>query len=314
MTKRVLITGGTGLIGRALSASIAADGYEVIVLSRNPERAAGLPPGVRAERWDARTAVGWGVLVDGAYAVVNLAGEGISAGRWTPERKRRIRESRLNAGRAVVEAIEAAKARPLVLIQASGVGYYGPCGEEDVPESAPAGRDYLARLAVEWESSTAGVEAWGARRVIVRTGIVLSKNGGALPRMMLPFRFFIGGRLGSGRQWLPWIHIADEVGAIRFLLENEKARGAFNLGAPNPVTNADFSRWVGRQMGRPAVVPTPGFLLRLAFGEMAGMLLTGQRAVPRHLTQMGYAFRFAEAEVALRDILLQRGRKKQRDG
>jgi len=303
VTKRVLITGGTGLIGRALSASIAADCYEVIVLSRNPERAAGLPPGVRAERWDARTAVGWGVLADGAYAVVNLAGEGISAGRWTPERKRRIRESRLNAGRAVVEAIEAAKARPLVLIQASGVGYYGPCGEEDVPESAPAGRDYLARLAVEWESSTAGVEALGVRRVIVRTGIVLSKNGGALPRMMLPFRFFIGGRLGSGRQWLPWIHIADEVGAIRFLLENEKARGAFNLGAPNPVTNADFSWWVGRQMGRPAVVPTPGFLLRLAFGEMAGMLLTGQRAVPRHLTQTGYAFRFAEAEAALRDIL-----------
>ena len=303
MTKRVLITGGTGLIGRALSASIAADGYEVIVLSRNPERAAGLPPGVRAERWDARTAVGWGVLADGAYAVVNLAGEGISAGRWTPERKRRIRESRVNAGRAVVEAIEAAKARPLVLIQASGVGYYGRCGGEDVPESAPAGRDYLARLAVEWESSTAGVEALGVRRVIVRTGIVLSKNGGALPRMMLPFRFFIGGRLGSGKQWLPWIHIADEVGAIRFLLENEKARGAFNLGAPNPVTNADFSRWVGRQMGRPAVVPTPGFLLRLAFGEMAGMLLTGQRAVPRHLTQMGYAFRFAEAEAALRDIL-----------
>ena len=303
MTKRVLITGGTGLIGRALSASIAADGYEVIVLSRNPERAIGLPPGVCAERWDARSAVGWGVLADGAYAVVNLAGEGISAGRWTPERKRRILESRLNAGRAVVEAIEAAKARPLVLIQASGVGYYGPCGEEDVPESAPAGRDYLARLAVEWESSTAGVEALGVRRVIVRTGIVLSKNGGALPRMMLPFRFFIGGRLGSGRQWLPWIHIADEVGAIRFLLENEKARGAFNLGAPNPVTNADFSRWVGRQMGRPAVVPTPGFLLRVAFGEMAGMLLTGQRAVPRHLTQMGYAFRFAEAVAALRDIL-----------
>ena len=301
--KRVLITGGTGLIGRALSANIAADGYEVIVLSRNPERAAGLPPGVRAERWDGRTAAGWGALADGAYAVVNLAGEGISDGRWTAERKRRIRESRLDAGRAVVQAIETTKDRPRVLVQASGVGYYGPSGEEDVSESAPAGRDYLARLAVEWESSTAGVEPLGVRRVIIRTGIVLSKNGGALPRMMLPFRFFIGGRLGSGRQWLPWIHIADEVGAIRFLLENERAGGAFNLSAPNPVTNADFSRWLGRQMGRPALVPTPGFLLRLAFGEMAGMLLTGQRTVPRHLTQTGYAFRFAEAEAALRDIL-----------
>jgi len=301
--KRVLITGGTGLIGRALSANMAADGYEVIVLSRNPERATGLPPGVRAERWDARTAVGWGALADGAHAVVNLAGESISAGRWTSERKSRIRESRLNAGRAVVGAIEAAKTRPSVLVQASGVGYYGPCGEEEVSESAPAGQDYLARLAVEWEASTAGVEALGVRRVIIRTGIVLSKNGGALPRMMLPFRFFVGGRLGSGRQWLPWIHIADEVGAIRFLLENENARGPFNLSAPNPVTNADFSRWLGRQMGRPALVPTPGFLLRLVFGEMAGMLLSGQRAVPRHLTQMGYAFRFAEAEATLRDIL-----------
>jgi len=300
--KRVLITGGTGLIGRALSANMAADGYEVIVLSRNPERAAGLPPDVRAERWDARTAAGWGALADGAHAVVNLAGEGISAGRWTAERKRRIRDSRIDAGRGVVEAIESAKQKPQVLVQASGVGFYGPRGEEDVLESAPAGRDYLARLAVEWESSTAAVEAFGVRRVIIRTGIVLSKNGGALPRMKLPFRFFLGGRLGSGRQWLPWIHIADEVGAIRFLLENENARGPFNLSAPNPVTNADFSRWLGRQMGRPALVPTPGFLLRLVFGEMAGMLLSGQRAVPRHLTQMGYAFRFAEAEAALRDI------------
>jgi len=303
MGKRVLITGGTGLIGRALSASLAADGHEVIVLSRNPQRAAGLPPGVRTERWDARTAVGWGALADGAHAVVNLAGESISAGRWTAERKRRIRDSRIDVGRGVVEAMKSAKQKPQVLVQASGVGFYGPRGEEDVSEDMPPGQDYLARLAVEWEASTVAVEAMGVRRAIVRTGIVLSGNGGALPRMMLPFRFFIGGRMGSGRQWLPWIHIADEVGAIRFLLENQKASGPFNLCAPNPVTNADFSRWLGRQMGRPALVPTPGFLLRLVFGEMAGMLLSGQRAVPRHLTQMGYAFRFAEAEATLRDIL-----------
>jgi uncharacterized protein (TIGR01777 family) len=301
--KRVLIAGGTGLIGRALSASLAQDGHEVIVLSRDPERAKNLPANVGVERWDARTAEGWGGLADGAHAVVNLAGEGIAAGRWTTERKSGIRESRLNAGQAVVQAIESAKQKPLVLVQASGVGYYGPCGEEDVPEGAPTGQDYLARLAVEWEASTAGVEAMGVRRAIIRTGVVLSKNGGALPRMMLPFRLFVGGRLGSGRQWLPWIHIADEVGAIRFLMENEKAKGAFNLCASNPVTNADFSRLLGRRLGRPAVVPTPAFVLRLMFGEMAGMLLTGQRAVPRHLTQMGYAFRFAEAEAALGDIL-----------
>jgi hypothetical protein len=303
LSKRVLITGGTGLIGRALSASLAGDGYEVVVLSRNPVGAAGLPSRVRVERWDARTAEGWGGLVDGAHAVVNLAGEAIAAGRWTTERKSRIRESRLNAGRAVVQAIESAKRKPLVLVQASGVGYYGPCGEEEVSESAPAGQDYLARLAVEWEGSTAGVEAMGVRRAIIRTGVVLSRNGGALPRMMLPFRLFVGGRLGSGRQWLPWIHIADEVGAIRFLMENEKAKGAFNLSAPNAVTNADFSRLLGRKLRRPACVPTPAFLLRLLFGEMAGMLLTGQKAVPRHLAQMGYAFRFTEAEAALGDIL-----------
>jgi uncharacterized protein (TIGR01777 family) len=141
------------------------------------------------------------------------------------------------------------------------------------------------------------------RRVIVRTGIVLNRKGGALPRMMLPFRFFMGGRLGSGRQWLPWIHIADEVGAIRFLMENEKANGPFNICAPNPVTNADFSRLLGRRMGRPAIVPTPAFLLRLAFGEMAGMLLSGQKAVPGHLTRLRYVFRFVEAEAALRAIL-----------
>ena len=301
--RRVLITGGSGLIGRALSAELVGNGYEVVVLSRSPEWATGLPSGVRVERWDARTAQGWGALADGAHGVVNLAGEGISAGRWTGKRKRRIRESRLNAGRAVVEAIEGAKAKPAVLVQASGVGYYGPCGEEDVTESAPPGRDYLAGLAVGWETSTVGVEAMGVRRAIIRTGIVLSRDGGALPRRMLPFRFFVGGRLGSGRQWLSWVHIADDVGAIRFVLENEKARGPFNLSAPYPVTNTDFSRLLGRRMRRPAVVATPGFLLRLAFGEMAGMLLTGQKAVPRHLTQMGYAFRFADAESALADIL-----------
>lgn len=303
MGRRVLITGGTGLIGRALTAGLSRDGYDVVLLSRSPERAGGLPPGVRVERWDARTSRGWGALADGAWAVVNLAGEGIAAGRWTAERKRRIRDSRIDAGRAVVEAITAARGRPAVLVQASGVGYYGPCGGEEIREDAPPGRDYLARLAVEWEDSTAAVEALGVRRAVVRTGIVLSASGGALPRMMLPFRLFAGGRLGSGRQWLPWIHIIDEAGAIRFLMEKDQAGGAFNLAAPVPVTGAEFARSLGRAMGRPAVVPAPGWLLRLVLGEMSGMLLAGQRAVPGRLLQMGYAFRFAEAGAALSDIL-----------
>ncbi|MDM8000040.1 MAG: TIGR01777 family oxidoreductase [Dehalococcoidia bacterium] len=301
--KRIVITGGTGLIGRALSSSLLADGYEVVILSRNPERAVGLPPGARAERWDARTAAGWGALADGAYAVVNLAGEGIASGRWTAERKQRIRDSRLNAGRAVVEAIEAARTRPHVVVQASGVGFYGNVPEGVASENRQAGRDYLARLAVEWEESTRQVELMGVRRVVIRTGIVLSKDGGALRRMMLPFRFFIGGRVGSGKQWMSWIHIADEVGAIRFLIENPKAVGAFNLSAPNPVTNADFSRALGRRLRRPAAVPAPGFLLHLLFGEMASVLLDGQKAVPRRLIHLGYTFRFAEIDAALADIL-----------
>lgn len=303
VAKRVLIAGGTGLIGRALSASMAGDGCEVVVLSRSPEQAKGLPVGVRAERWDGRTAAGWGALADGAYAVVNLAGEGIAGGRWTAERKQRIRDSRLNAGLAMVEAVESAREKPRVLLQASGVGFYGNMLEGSASESRPAGRDYLARLAVEWEASTRRVEAMGVRRVILRTGIVLSSDGGALPRMMLPFRFFIGGRVGSGRQWMSWIHIGDEVGAIRFLIENPKAIGAFNLSAPHPVTNADFSRSLGRRLRRPAVMPTPEFLLRLLYSEMADVLLNGQRAVPRRLTHLGYAFRFAEIDAALGDIL-----------
>ena len=244
-TMRVLITGGSGLIGWALTTSLARDGNEVIILSRQPERIVGLPAGVSAKRWDGRTTEGWDSLVDGTDTIVNLAGENISSGRWTNERKRRILESRLNAGRAVVRAVEAVVRKPRIVIQSSGVGYYGPCGDEEITEEMPPGHDFLARLAVEWEASTAPLEALGVQRVIIRTGVVLSTAGGALPRLLLPFRFFAGGRLGSGHQWFPWIHIADEVRAIRFLIENEKASGPFNLVAPSPLINADFSRLLG---------------------------------------------------------------------
>jgi uncharacterized protein (TIGR01777 family) len=299
---RVLITGGSGLIGRALAADLARSGREVIILSRRPVRLTGLPAGVRAERWDGCTAEGWSGLADGADAIVNLAGENISSGRWTDARKRAILESRLNAGRAVVAAVKAAAKKPAAVIQASGIGYYGPHGDEEITEETPPGHDFLARLAVDWESSTASVEDLGVRRAVIRTGVVLSTEGGALPRMLLPFRFFVGGRLGSGRQWFPWIHIADEVGAIRFLIENGAAGGAFNLTAPPPITNAGFSRLLGQQLRRPALLPIPAFALRLLFGEMATVLLDGQRAVPQRLLQMGFKFRFPEVGPALRDL------------
>jgi len=300
---RVLITGGSGLIGRALTANLARNGNEVIVLSRRPERIIGLPTGVRAEWWDGHTIEGWSSLADGADAVVNLAGENISAGRWTEEHKRSILESRLNAGRAVVQAIEAAAHKPRVVIQASGVGYYGPQGDEEITEETPPGHDFLARVAIEWEASTAFLEALRVRRVVIRTGVVLSATGGALARILLPFRLFVGGRLGSGRQWFPWIHIADEVGAIRFLIENEIASGPFNLTAPIPLTNAEFSQLLGQRLRRPVLMPTPAFGLRLFFGEMATILLDGQRAIPRRLLQLGFPFQFPGAGSALRDLL-----------
>ena len=303
---RTIITGGTGLIGRALARELIARGHEVIVLSRNPERARHVPPAVRVERWDGRTAAGWGSLADGATAIVNLAGAsiGIPPVPWTAERKRRIRESRVRGGEAVVQAVQAAQQKPRVLIQASAVGYYGARGDAELTEESPPGSDFLARVCVDWESSTAAVEALGVRRVITRTAVVLSHDGGLLPFMALPFRLFLGAPLGSGRQWLPWIHIADEVGAICFLIERDDARGPYNLSAPQPVTNVEFSRTLARVLGRPLLLRLPAPMLRLMLGELAELLLlTSQRVVPRRLLDMGYAFRFPQLEPALRDLL-----------
>lgn len=300
---RVVITGGSGLIGRRLAGALAHEGNEAIILSRTPRSVTGLPVGVKVAGWDGQTAEGWSSLVDGATAVVNLAGESISSGRWTRERKRRVLESRLNAGRAVVQAIGSASRKPRVLIQASGIGYYGPRADDDVTEATGPGHDFLSHVAVDWEASTAAVEEAGVRRAIIRTGGVLSLDGGALPRMLLPFRLFVGGRAANGRQWFPWIHIADEVAAIRFLIDNDAASGPFNLTAPAAVSNAEFSRLIGKHLGRPSIMPMPRFALRLVLGEMATLLLDGQKAAPRRLLQAGFEFQFPDADSALKDLL-----------
>ncbi|MGD2144216.1 MAG: TIGR01777 family oxidoreductase, partial [Anaerolineae bacterium] len=270
--------------------------------SRSPERPMKLPDGVRVVGWDARTAEGWGELADGADAIVNLAGAPLNR-PWTSRYKRLIRDSRLDAGRAVVEAVEAARSRPSVVLQASGVSLYGPRGDELVAEGEGAADTFLGRTAVEWEAATAPVESLGVRRAIVRSGVVLSTQGGAFPLLVLPFRLFVGGALGTGKQWLPWIHIKDQVRAIRFLIGNEAAVGPFNLTAPDTVTNAEFSRVLGRVMQRPAFFRVPAFALRLALGEMSTVVLDGQQAASDKLRDLGFTFRFPTLEMALRDLL-----------
>ncbi len=299
---RILITGGTGLIGRSLARELAA-AHEVVLLTRDPERAGPLPAGVRAARWDGRTAAGWGSLLDTENAIVHLAGDSVAQGRWTAEKKRRIRDSRVLSGEAVLAAIRAAVVRPRVLLQSSAVGLYGDRGDAVITEEASAGAGFLADVCREWEASTAEAESLGVRRVLARTGIVLAREGGALPVMSRPFRLGLGGPLGDGRQWFPWIHMEDEVGALRFLLEREEARGAFNLAAPHPVTNRELTRTLARVLRRPAFLPAPAFALRLALGEFADSLLGGQRVIPARLLAAGYAFRRPDLESALRDLL-----------
>jgi uncharacterized protein (TIGR01777 family) len=302
---RVIISGATGFIGRSLTSSLAQAGYEVVVLTRNPGKATGLfGERIRTAGWDGRTSSGWLELASGALAIINLAGENIGAGRWTPKKKGAIVRSRRDAGHAVVDAIRQARAKPKVLIQASAVGYYGSRAGEELDESSPSGGGFLAGLAQEWEGSTAEAENLGVRRVVVRSGLVLDAEGGVLPRFLRQFRFFAGGPLGSGRQWLSWIHRQDEVAAIRFLLEREDLARVFNLAAPQPLTMKEFARTLGREMHRPALFRIPAVVLRLFLGEMAEeTILVGQRVVPRALLRAGFEFRYPRLEGALREIL-----------
>ncbi|HCS48230.1 MAG: TIGR01777 family protein [Candidatus Aminicenantes bacterium RBG_19FT_COMBO_58_17] len=301
----VIISGATGFIGRPLALDLAEAGYEVAVLTRNPQKASALFGNrVRPARWDGRTSEGWRELASRALGIVNLAGENIGAGRWTDKKKQEIVRSRIDAGRAVMDAFQKVSARPRILIQASAVGYYGPRGDEEVDESSPAGEGFLAAMTRDWESSTSGAAAFGVRCVVVRSGLVLDREGGVLPRFLRQFRFFAGGPLGHGKQWLSWIHRRDEVAAIRFLLEREDLAGVFNLTAPGPLTMKGFARTLGWVMKRPAWFPVPAFLLRLLFGQMAEeTLLAGQKVLPRALLKAGFRFSYPDLKNALLEIL-----------
>jgi len=307
---RITIAGGSGLIGTPLTENLTSDGHEVIVLTRNPETIAdSLPVGAKAQKWDAKTAAGWGHVVETSDAIINLAGEsiagtGVLPSRWTKARKNSIRQSRIDAGYAIIQAIGQAEHKPAVLVQASAVGYYGSRDDELITEDTSPGDDYLGQTAVEWEASTAPVETMGVRRVIARTGIVLSMEGGPLPFSVLQFKAFSGGRLGSGKQWMPWIHISDEVAALQFLLENAEARGPYNLCAPNPVTNAEFSSALAKTLGRHSAFFVPASALRLGLGEIATLVLDGQRAVPHRLHELGFQFRYAKLGPTLQNLLV----------
>lgn len=308
---KTIITGGTGLIGQYLVRQMVADNEDVVVLSRSPEsKRDTLPLSVPIRKWDGKSTDGWLDLCEGDYAIVNLAGtniagEGFPPDRWTAARKRSILDSRLNAGAAVVEAVEKGSAPPKVIIQSSAVGYYGDTKDKIATEESPAGPDddFSAFVSKKWEEAIHPATDMGVRTCIIRTGIVLSVDGGALPRQMIPFKMFSGGPIGSGKQYYPWIHIADEARAIRYLMGNEGSSGPYNLTAPNPVTNAAFSKALGQVMNRPWFVPAPAPALRLMMGEVADIVLYGQRAVPEKLTQEGFTFLFSDPKPALEDLL-----------
>ena len=291
----IVVAGGTGFLGGALVTRLRAAGHRVQVLSRRPATGALV--------WSPDGSVGpWATALADADVVINLAGESIASGRWTTARKARIRDSRIRATRSLVTAIEAAPRRPAVFVSASATGYYGPRGDEPVTERTPAGDDFLAAVCRDWE--TEALRAAPATRVVLlRTGIALARDGGALPQMALPFRLFGGGPVGSGRQFYPWIHRDDWVNMTIWAIATAAVSGPLNVTAPTPVPNREFARTLGRVLRRPAFVPAPGFALRLALGEMAdALLLTGQRVIPAQAQALGFRFEHPELEAALREI------------
>src|SRR5438094_2180030 len=300
---KILVTGSSGLVGTALTRALASAGHTVCRLVR-PQSAGG--EGAKegfAVAWNPASGELGGAGV-GADAVVNLAGASIAGGRWTAERKALLRSSRIDTTRALVNALARMNARPSVLISASAIGIYGNRGDETLTEESKPGTDFLASLAKEWEAEALKAEALGIRVALARFGIILAREGGALPKMMLPFRFGAGGRLGSAKQWMSWVTLEDVVGILRFAIENASVRGAINIVSPQPLQNAEFTYLLAKAMHRPARFPAPAFALRLALGEMAdALLLSSQRVLPTAIEKLGYRFLHADLTAALSAVL-----------
>jgi len=299
---KLLVVGGTGFIGAPLCQALADDGHDLWVVTRRPESP--LPASLRQAAGNRLRYVSWKTgawqrALEECGGIVNLAGESVAAKRWTPRQKLLIRESRVETTRRVVSALAVAPEKPAVLVNASAIGFYGAHGDEWLDEQAPAGDGFLAEACRAWEAEAQRAESFGVRVVRLRIGVVLDAGGGALAKMIPPFRFFAGGPLGSGRQWVSWIHREDVVRLIKWSLTQPGVRGPVNATAPHPVTMREFCKTLGRALHRPSWAPVPAIALRLLLGEMAEMLVTGQRVVPQVAVQQGYTFRYAELRKAL---------------
>lgn len=293
---KVLITGATGLVGRALCERLDRP----VVLSRDAAQAEHrLGQGVRAFAWDPASEPPPSAAFAGVEAVFHLAGEPVAEGRWTAEKKRRIHDSRVLGTRQLVAGLSGLPALPRVLVCASAVGYYGSRGDQELSEAASKGQGFLSDVTDAWEAEARAAERYGVRVVLARLGIVLAADGGALPRMLTPFKLGLGGKLGDGRQWMPWVHISDVAGLLLHSASDERLRGPMNVVGPEPVTNAEFTRELGRALGRPAVFPVPRLALRAAFGELSEVMLASQRALPGVASETHYTFRFPRLGPAL---------------
>ncbi|MFJ7140503.1 TIGR01777 family oxidoreductase [Pseudomonas protegens] len=294
----ILLTGGTGLIGRALCRHWQAQGHQLSVWTRQPEKVAALcGPQVRAiktlQELDQTP----------LDAVINLAGAPIADRPWTHKRKALLWNSRITLTETLLAWLESREQKPQVLVSGSAVGWYGDGGERELSEdSPPVNEDFASQLCIAWEETAQRAEAMGVRVVLVRTGLVLAAEGGFLSRLLLPFKLGLGGPIGSGRQWMPWIHIDDQIALIDFLVHQDEARGPYNACAPKPVRNREFAKSLGRVLHRPALIPLPAFVLRLALGELSLLLLGGQRAVPARLLEAGFTFQFTDLSAALDDV------------
>ena len=301
---KVIVAGGTGFIGRQLCQSLALHGHHVTVLSRSPERAVpNLALAAKLVEWDGATRGPWERTLEGADALINLSGEPIAEGRWTAARKQTLRESRIGTTRLLVQALSHVSSKPQTLINASAIGYYGPRDSTPVTEETSPGSDFLASLCVDWEQEAMKAEALGLRVVRLRIGIVLDKDGGVLLRMVPPFRYFLGGPISPGHQWLSWVHRQDLISLIQWALAHPSISGPVNGVAPGAVTMREFCRTLGLVLGRPSWLPVPALALRLMLGELAMLLTTGQRVEPAEALRGGFAFHYPRLEPALERIM-----------